>query len=212
MIGNQIRYAFLKYPVISWLATLITLLAFVLCIYDPAIYQKVDWSEPILGGLAFIFSLMVFINQMRIEWESNLPKRIDVYFNYEGRTVMKMENGSIPEGTDLRAWAQQIGAQMGKTRKLQFLPSVEMAKPVIQKDKRIKEVYKLYPVTYILTELPQFDLYEISRNEEPDGDKRKEEEAKWRTARQEYLKKDMIFWHAYTDERGVNHVDKSPKD
>jgi hypothetical protein len=142
-----------------------------------------------------------------------LQHRISVYFEYNGKNIMKFENGIIPVGTDLRAWAQQIGAQMGKTRSLEFLPSVEVGEMKIDWDKKIQAYYCLYPITYILTEVPDFSTYKISPSVISDEKERKDAEIDWRLKRIAFLENgNCIEWYASFDDRGKIKIDKYPKD
>lgn len=172
----------------------------------------IQWLEAITGFGTFLMSIVIWWHQMSIEWEENLQKRITVFFEYKGRMVMKFENGVIPDGTDLRAWSQQIGAQMGKSRNLQFEPSVEMSDTKIYWDPIIQRYYKIYPVTYILTELPNFEAYQISPSEEPNKTIREQKEAAWRQQKRDWVENKTIEWTSTFDTRGKITINRIPKD
>lgn len=212
MFVSQIKYAFHKHPFRMWISLLATVVVLFWCTYEKVAYEKFQWFDPIIGGLTFMMSLFIFINQIRIEWEESLQKRISVFFEFEGRVVMKFENGVVPEGTDLRAWSQQIGAQMGYSRNLKFEPSIATTSPKIDWDKTTQEHFKLFTVTFELTELPFFENYQISPNVEPDEAKRKSAEQAWRKNRREYLDKYAIEWYASFDDRGKLTITRIPND
>ena len=212
MLFDQIKFAFKTYPIRMWIIVVCTIVVLFSCAYEKWVYEKFQWFDPIIGGMTFLVSLFIFINQIRMDWETNLQKRISVFFEYGGRVVMKFENGVIPDGTDLRAWSQQIGAQMGKSRNLQFEPSVEMGDTKIHWDKIIQRYYKIYPVTYLLTELPTFETYQISPKEEPDKAVREQKEVDWRRTRMNWLENNAINWYCSFDNRGKATINRIPKD
>lgn len=191
---DQIKFAFQKYPFRMWIASILFLVVFLFSMYIVWIYEKFSWGDPILGLFTFIMSIFIFMNQIRIDWESNLQKRITLFFELDGKTVMKFEKGLIPDSTDIRAWAQQIGGQMGRTRALKFEPSIEMANPKIYYDKIRKHYYKLFPVTFTLLEYP--DL-----SEEKDLDEKNRIQEKFKNG-------NCMHWKIQYDERGKLHVKK----
>lgn len=191
---DQIEFAFKKYPIRMWIATLLFLLVFLFSSFVGWLYHDISWSDPILGLFTFIMSMFIFLNQIRIDWETNLQKRITLFFELRGKTIMKFENGLIPDSTDIRAWAQQIGGQMGKTRALKFEPSIEMAASKIYYDKIRKHYYKLFPITFILLEYP--DLSEEKNTEDKN------------MIQNEFNEGNCMYWHIEYDQRNKLQVIK----
>lgn len=117
-------------------------------------YVGIDWLDPLLGLLTLLIAILVWIIQVRREWEDNLPKRLTVQFDYGGRIMMKCEEAMLVGESDIRNWGQQIGQQMSFGTFLKFDPYIKLEQPKIKYNKTWREYYKHYIATFYLTELP----------------------------------------------------------
>ena len=79
-------------------------------------------------------------------------------------------------------------------------------------DPIIQRYYKIYPVTYILTELPNFEAYQISPSEEPNKTIREQKEAAWRQQKRDWVENKTIEWTSTFDTRGKITINRIPKD
>lgn len=108
--------------------------------------------DSIIGIATFLVAGIIWFGEINQAWENSLPKRLTVEFLYKNQRLIFCEEAYLASESDIRAWGQQIGAQM-TGNSLRFLPSIK------QKPGRIKEsqdgaAYKLYEVKFTLTELP----------------------------------------------------------
>ncbi|SMF09938.1 hypothetical protein [Desulfovibrio gilichinskyi] len=75
-----------------------------------------NWNifEPIVGILTLIVALALFVVNKRKSWEDSLPKVLTAEFVYakDGSLLMKAERFPVASEGDLRAWGQQLGAQI----------------------------------------------------------------------------------------------------
>lgn len=148
------RYAFAKY----WPQILVALVLFGGLTY--AALAKPQWADslglldPVAGVGTLLFALFLWFNTIQREWESNLPKRITVQYQYQGRNVMVCYDALLVNESDARTWALQIGQQMSGCQRLKFEPFFNLQQRGIQKEKASGRYYKAYTFTYYLTELP----------------------------------------------------------
>lgn len=125
------------------------------------------WLDPFFGVGTLLVALLVWATELRQDWTDNLPKRLTVKFNYGNRTILECREAYLASEGDIRTWGQQIGKQMTNVQFLHFEPFIEEKEIEIQKDK--KEHYRLYEVTFYLTDYPQLSENEKRRlSDEPD--------------------------------------------
>lgn len=118
------------------------------------LYSGFDRLDPLLGFLTLMIAILVWVIQVRKEWEDSLPKRLTVQFDYEGRIIMKCKEAMLVGESDIRNWGQQIGQQMSFGTFLKFDPYIKLESPKIKYNKKWREYYKHYIATFYLTELP----------------------------------------------------------
>jgi hypothetical protein len=145
----------------QWQAILLTALIFgglvVVSIAKPSFHQSVAWLEAIAGLGTFLFAGFIWYNDSKRDWKENLPKRMTVQFQYEGRNVMVCHDGLLTTVNDARTWALQIGQQISGSQKLKFAPLYNFTNSGIKKEKKNGKLYNHYEFTYYLTELPIMD-------------------------------------------------------
>ncbi|OPL17079.1 MAG: hypothetical protein AVO38_05610 [delta proteobacterium ML8_D] len=107
-----------------------------------------------VGFGTFLVAIAIWFGELKQGWENSLPKRLTVEFLYKGRRLMLCEEAYLAGESDIRAWGQQVGAQMSGVRNLKFLPFIEQ-EPGMIKETRTGEAYKLYEVRFTLIELPE---------------------------------------------------------
>lgn len=125
----------------------------VLAYYKMAAHQMLSWLDPITGSATLVFALFLWLNGLRKEWEEELPKRLTVQYEYEGRNVMVCYDSLLTNLADARTWALQIGKQMSDCEKLRFAPFYNFQDRGILTNKKGNQ-YKSYVLTYYLTQLP----------------------------------------------------------
>ncbi len=86
--------------------------------------------DSFIGVLTFLIAIFIWWTEMSHEWESRLPKKLDV--DFMGRDekgawvkVMRCENAPLFAEQDIRAWAQQVGRQMNNNDYLEFFPYID---------------------------------------------------------------------------------------
>lgn len=144
------------------------LIGLLLIVFVPVALLLSDWSkfewtkeilteswnifEPIVGVVTLAVAIALYIEEMRESWEENLPKVLSVEFKHAGSGDMLMEARRIPVAGeyDLRAWGQQLGAQiLYGDRSLQYF-KVER-RDTVAKDGSCKE----YILTFYLERVPK---------------------------------------------------------
>ena len=159
-IWQVILFAFKEKRLLIFLALTIFVLvtAVVLFGQDESITHNTWWTivEPIIGVSTLVVAIAVWIGELYRDWEAILAKRLTVRFIYNERPVFICENAYLAGEGDIRNWAQQIGAQMSGCPKLRFEPFIQQAAPKVIRDDK-GQIFKLYDVTFTLTELPSPD-------------------------------------------------------
>lgn len=100
-----------------------------------------DWAEPIIGCLTLGTAFSVWLGELRQDWENNLPKRLNIYFHYNGNNRLVCTGLRVAAEGDIRALAQQVGKQMNGNILLDFDPFITQEKDriIIQQGKIFKE-------------------------------------------------------------------------
>lgn len=141
-----------------WPQILIALLIFgtlvTASIYRPVWHTSIAWLEAIAGLGTLLFAGLLWFNGIRREWEDNLPKRITVQYQWQGRNVMVCYDALLVSESDARTWALQIGQQMSGCQRLKFEPFFDLQQRSIQTEKTTGKKYKGFVFTYYLTDLP----------------------------------------------------------
>ncbi|MCA9167057.1 MAG: hypothetical protein KDB23_05295 [Planctomycetales bacterium] len=113
------------------------------------------WSnrlQPVFELTTLMFAFLIWFSNQRSRWEESLPKRLSVTYVFDGRPVMRCERATLIDESDIRAMAQQMGAQMAGGR-LAFGPVVNIVAPSVE---RIEDgtAIRCYGMSFHLTELP----------------------------------------------------------
>ncbi|SMF09910.1 hypothetical protein [Desulfovibrio gilichinskyi] len=108
--------------------------------------------EPIVGSITLGVAIVLYVANLREAWEEDLPKLLTAEFrcNDDGSLIMRADNVPFAEESDIRAWGQQLGAQMsGANRGLKYFR--------IETSERISESgdYKEYKIVFFLREIPE---------------------------------------------------------
>lgn len=121
-----------------------------------------QWVEPITGIATLFIAIAVWWGEMREEAEEALPKRLTVEFYYEDpelspdenkKPVMKCVQAYLADKADIRAWGQQIGAQMAQDTMLKFYPDIEQDEGCIKRGQDGRK-FKEYTARFRLRNLP----------------------------------------------------------
>lgn len=120
----------------------------------PQWHQSIAWLESISGVGTLMLAFFLWLNNIRREWEDNLPKRITVQYQWQGRNVMVCYDALLVNESDARTWALQIGQQMSGCQRLKFEPFFNLQQRGILSEKTSGKMYKAFVFTYYLTELP----------------------------------------------------------
>lgn len=82
------------------------------------------WDQLITLATLAVSSL-VFLGESLENWERQLPRRLSVYFLHDGKVRMACQQAYLAGEGDIRAWGQQIGAQIANST-LKFPPFIEV--------------------------------------------------------------------------------------
>jgi hypothetical protein len=109
--------------------------------------------QALVGVATLAIACLVWLGELREDWESQLPKRMSVYFFSNGKPVIICRNIWLAGADDLRNWGQQVAAQAAHERFLDFNPDVAARTPEIVRAPD-GTVCKHYSVRFHLTKLP----------------------------------------------------------
>jgi hypothetical protein len=73
-----------------------------------------SWMEPFLAFSTITIAIFIWYNEKKQDWESALPKKLDVYFQHQDKVIYQVRNAPLAGDDDIRQWGQQIGRQMNK--------------------------------------------------------------------------------------------------
>lgn len=109
-----------------------------------------DIFEPIVGTITLAVAVVLYVANMRESWEENLPKVLTAEFRFRDNNSLIMRADYIPlaEESDIRAWGQQLGAQMSGARGLKYF-RIETSDKVSDDGTR-----KEYKIVFYLREVP----------------------------------------------------------
>ncbi|TIH11688.1 hypothetical protein D0S45_19670 [Marinifilum sp. JC120] len=112
-----------------------------------------SWNifEPIVGTITLAVAVVLYIANMRQSWEDDLPKVLTAEFRFRENNLLIMRADYIPlaEESDIRAWGQQLGAQMSGARGLKYF-RIETSEKVSDDSTR-----KEYKIVFFLREVPK---------------------------------------------------------
>jgi hypothetical protein len=115
-----------------------------------------DILNPIIGFSTMTAALLIWWSERRREWQNDfLPKKINVFFNLKGKPVMQWYESNLLSEADLRAWSQQLGAQMAGSRNLDIYTFTQL--PIEIKKGTEGKLCKFYTVEIELASLPKLD-------------------------------------------------------
>lgn len=112
-----------------------------------------EWIDPVITIATLLIALFVWLNSKVHDWKDNLPKKLNSHFLYQGKYVISCFHANLIGEHDIRALAQQIGAQINKGAWLKFSPMANPSEPSIKKTKK-GDFYRLYSIQFELDELP----------------------------------------------------------
>jgi hypothetical protein len=116
-----------------------------------------DYLDPFVGMAVLIIALALWFGETRQDWRNSLPRRLSVVFRYcddkGDREVMRCVRAGLASEADVRALAQQIGAQM-VAGQLDFrAPNVKQSGGNVEVAED-GDVYRHHVVTLELRKLP----------------------------------------------------------
>lgn len=71
-----------------------------------------EWAQVAITIATFFVGVVIWYGEVRAEWIASLPKRLTVDYQVEGKTIMYAQHIPLSGASEIRAWAQQLGAQM----------------------------------------------------------------------------------------------------
>ncbi|HFA48249.1 MAG TPA: hypothetical protein ENJ95_04435 [Bacteroidetes bacterium] len=159
---NKLKYIWTSSKIELLLTFLILALAFLWVGFtnDSPFYVNVmdswyvNWIDPTVTITTLLIAVFVWINNKLQEWKNELPKKLDAHFKFKGKYVISCFHANLIGEHDIRALAQQIGAQINKGDWLKFSPIVNPSKPIIEKTKSGK-YYRSFSIEVNLNELPE---------------------------------------------------------
>lgn len=116
----------------------------------------VKWLDPWLTVATLVVAVLVWVGATTRAWEDELPKRLNIHFQYDGHYVLTCWEASLTGEGDIRAWAQQIGRQMSG-RMLDFDPHPAIRSPRTEGGERGWR--RIYEITIELTQDPSVSGY-----------------------------------------------------
>lgn len=155
-----------------------------------------DYVDPFATVATLLLAIILWFSNADRDRQRKLPLRLTASFKYQGREIARCEEAYLAGETDIRAWGQQIGAQMLRTRFLKMEPYINQTGPRLTTDKSTLKDYNLYTVCFYLKEKP--DASAISKAPSPLKD--------------EFLKKldtQRVLWNPAEDEHGHPSVIES---
>jgi hypothetical protein len=124
----------------------------IVSVYNPDLHKSIAWAEAIAGFGTLFFAAFIWINETKKRWEDALPKKLDAYFQFQGRDVIVFRNIMLFSESDARAWTQQLARQKAGND-IAFEPFFRFKDKGIGKSKSGESV-KNYEITYFLTSIP----------------------------------------------------------
>jgi len=117
-----------------------------------------DWMmrvQSFFGVATLLVALFLWHRGIREEWESHLPKKMSVFFFYQGRPAIVCRYVWLAGEDDLRAWGQQVAAQAAyKERYLEFSPEIRTKNHSLIFDLRNGMICNHYEICFKLCSLP----------------------------------------------------------
>jgi hypothetical protein len=172
---NRILFAALAAAVIA----VLLLVKYKFLIYSCNSSNSDVWNniiDPVITIATFVIGLLLGIYGLTNQWKNGLEKRLSVCFIFSPTEDMNAVNTNLLKDkiyllsgcfesyllneNDIRAFAQQIGAQINKGRTLKFLPFVKLGETKIFKkqfdDPARKSYYiKHYMFSIYMREIPE---------------------------------------------------------
>lgn len=115
-----------------------------------------DWwalCDVVVTFATFLVALAVWFGETWQDWNSQLPKRLNVRFEYKGHTLLYCRGAYLSGESDIRQWGQQIGGQMAGTQFLKFLPFIIQLGPT--RERVGSQWVRTYEVVFQLAEIPK---------------------------------------------------------
>lgn len=123
-----------------------------------------DIVDPYVSVVTLVVAMGLWISNANWERKQRLDFRLTVQFIYQNRTIARCEEAYLAGEGDIRAWGQQIGAQMLRTRFLKMQPYINQTGPDIKYDTQTKKEFKLYTICFYLKEKPALDSFSTEQS------------------------------------------------
>lgn len=82
--------------------------------------QQWDFFDTMVKIATLVIALLLWVEDSYAGWLRSLDHRLFVTFRYDGKPVLRCDHAPLFTESDLRAYSQQIGAQMAGRRDLDF--------------------------------------------------------------------------------------------
>ena len=162
MLWAKLRFAIRTQWTTVLLIVVLAIFGFIILVLPTPGTSVWNAIQTVSGFVAFCLPIIYFLLTDR--WEEELPKRLDVEYRYKGSTAMLCENATLVAEGDIRAMAQQIGAQLIGERFLQMSQIVDLSGPNTEPEREAGNTFiRRYGITIYLTALPKH-LSEIQDN------------------------------------------------
>ena len=114
-LSNFLNYAFrsrLAFLLLFLLAAVLAL--WILPFWNANIKDNIYWefSKWIIQVATLCVAVLVAFGEMWQDWAEQLPKKLTVFFEYDGRTLMVCKDVYLAGEGDIRQWGMQLGRQM----------------------------------------------------------------------------------------------------
>lgn len=114
----------------------------------------------------FVVAVLVWWGEVKEDWEEGLPKRLTVVFLFKSLPAMVCEDAMLVAEGDIRAMAQQLGAQIVGDRSLVIDPFLTVKEPqLLYTD---EGWIKRFEIHMPLGELPQKISNKRDEQQQPD--------------------------------------------
>jgi hypothetical protein len=118
-----------------------------------AVWDKFDTATKLV---TLFFAFLIWIDESDNKWEQSLDKRLYVLFRFKGKPVLRCDHAPLLGDADIRAFSQQIGAQMAGGRNLNFSINVRRAVRNLPDGSGAKASFRAYFTVFDLDEEKPF--------------------------------------------------------
>lgn len=118
---------------------------------NPAVDWWSGW-DVVISFTTLVIAMLVWFAEQNRNWEFSLPKRLTAKFIFQNDLVVVCKNGTLSHEGDIRAFAQQLGAQAIGTKFLKFHGDFEIERPAFVRDR--SQWTLEYTIAFTLSEMP----------------------------------------------------------